>query len=256
MLWRALLFLVVLVVVYGEVKTTEINFHGEPIVRISSKKFDRLSIIKMLLQCYEKMFPAANGHAPMHLGSGGWVVNDERSCIQDTEVSYYVKSIALNSKEYEASECRINLNQRYKAIVSPSLNIHEYIHMKDDSVLAHVESTLIEKFATMPKLSEFKWYQLSDLNYKLQCLIDYQDIGQVKLKEDIVEVELERVFDIPHSCGFNRYQKNDQSSIRFTDTQTVQIPINGTFYCRNGRSSTCNRSKADFLYPHYKLFED
>lgn len=237
------------------------------ILKVASSTHDRSVIYDNLRQAYTVMFPLdSHDHSQQQFleklihninieKSEDARENDERLCIENTNIKYFLKSLSLIEKEFEGSECRINFSHKFKSILSPTYNIHRLIHEESsDRIQKELELNLVEMLKKIPKLSGFTLNDFDNLNYDLQCLIGYQDLCQVKLKESVIEANVEKVVSIPPSCGFNKF--DEAFSGQFSEYLVLNTPINGTFYCRPGRSATCKATIAESDNSHYKLFDD
>ncbi|EGV61450.1 hypothetical protein PSN45_000118 [Yamadazyma tenuis] len=224
-----------------------------PILVVNALRYDKSIIFQRLQNSFEKMYHLPDyAHAKLYIGDK----DTEKKCITGTEITFFVKGFEIVQKEYEASECRINLNPEYQVILSPTAGFSSFIHQYNDPLTKSVEMNLMKKFSgsKIPKIGEIKFYNFHALNSELECLVEYQEISQVKMKEWNLQVHVQEVIEVPESCGFQRFDKSFDGT--FVEALEVNIPINGTFYCRNGRSSTCKKSTAEFSTPRYKLFRD
>ncbi|CAH6719358.1 hypothetical protein CLIB1444_02S06656 [[Candida] jaroonii] len=223
------------------------------LLKINSGNYDEHLIYQKLQQAYENMYALPNNHhAKLYLGD----IDKFKQCIVGTEIRYYIKSFEMVQKESEASECRINVNPEYEVIITPSENSEVILHETSDIISKHLENRIIEKFNLLqiPVFSAIEFYDFDNLNYDLQCSLDYQDIGQIKLVENDLRMTLHEIFDIPENCGFQRIDK--EFTGEFKQIIVVDIPVNGTFVCHRGSSRTCKKSLAEFSNPKYKLFRD
>lgn len=223
------------------------------LLKINSGNYDEHLIYKKLQQAYENMYALPNNHhAQLYLGD----IDKFRNCIMGTEIKYYIKSFEMVEKQFEASECRINVNPEYEVIITPSTDFEVVLHETNDVISKHLENKIIEKFNRLqiPVFSSIRFYEFDDLNYDLQCLLDYQDIGQIKLVENSLRMTLQEVFEISDSCGFQKFDK--EFTGEFKQIVEVDIPVNGTFTCLKGTSKTCKKSLAEYSNPKYKLFRD
>lgn len=228
-------------------------YHQEqPVLKISGNNYDKAVIYHQLQTAYENKYTLApDNHAHLYLGN----LETERQCIEHTVIKYYIKTLEFTNKEYEASECRINMNPQYQVVITPTIDL-EFLHNEPDPVIPHLQSKIIEKVSTLniPRLSNIQFYDFGYLNYDLQCNIDYQDISQIKFDELNLKVTLQQIMTIPEQCGFDRIDKDFDGE--FMQMVDLEVPINGTFYCKNGRSSTCKKAFAERSNPKYKLFAE
>lgn len=179
-----------------------------------------------------------------------------RKCIQDSIITFHIKDLKLVDEEFEGSECRLNTKENYQVIVSPIAQIHLKLHQdmfrQKPSHYKDIENHIIEKVENYPKL-DLPFYDFESLNYDLECPIEYFEIGQVKLKQLSLETTLEKNVKMSPSCGFSVSDPDFDGSI--TTLETLKIPINGTFHCVNGRTSTCRRSIAQVSNARYRLLD-
>ncbi|KAK6463942.1 hypothetical protein DFJ63DRAFT_311241 [Scheffersomyces coipomensis] len=224
----------------------------QPILQVSTKTHDRQLIYDKLQQSYQRLFGLnSNHHAVLHLSNSD-SINNERSCLENSNIKYYLKNVQLVNQDFEASECRTNLNNQYQSILQPTFNVHQFVHFSStDQIMNQLQSNLIVEFAHHDKLQQFKFFQFQDLNYDLQCLVDYNQLMQVKLRENLLEANLEIVIEVADTCGFQKI--NDSFDGIVLESLKINIPINGTFYCHNGRSSTCTRVNANYKNSRFKL---
>lgn len=236
------------------------------ILKVDSASHDRAVISDYLQEAYIKKYAK---HQAEHLQLANDFISflsiqevnseqrelNERNCIGNTRITYYLKSLHLIEKEYEASECRINLSNRYKSIVSPTEGIHETIHSKsNDKISQQLEYNLVEKLQSLPQLKKIDLYNFRELDYQLECLLEYQQLGQIKLKEKLIDATLEKIIEIPKDCGFNRF--DDGFDGQFSELVNIFIPSNGTFVCKLGRSATCKSDIAHSSNTRYKLLDN
>lgn len=221
-----------------------------PILKVNGHNYDKTVIYHELQNAYRNYFNLEHDeHTKLYLGDP----DKERKCIEHTLIAFYPHMYAFASNEFEASECRINLNPHYQLVVSPSIEL-PLVHHQRDPVLNKLESSLIDNLALSdnPEIAKLKFYDFDSINYNIDCSIDYQDLGQIKFKATNLGVTLDKVMIIPEECGFKIFDKNFDGHI---DTAIqVSIPINGTFICNLGRSLTCKRQNAETANPRYKLF--
>ncbi|EGW32475.1 uncharacterized protein SPAPADRAFT_153457 [Spathaspora passalidarum NRRL Y-27907] len=217
------------------------------ILKVSTRTHDKHLIIQTLQDVADKITLRPDNSARFQLWNG----EDDRTCIEGSSIKYYISKIELTDKNLEASECRINLNANFQAVLEPTPNIHLLFLSNKDAIDTQLKINLLDEFSLYSQFKEYKFNDFGNLNYDLQCVIDYQEIMQVQFKETIIEVTLERKIDVHESCGFN--QLNNQFPGYYKDSDIVQLPVNGTFYCHRGKSSTCNRAIAEYKGSRYKL---
>lgn len=180
-----------------------------------------------------------------------------RECIKESVITFHILNLQLVNEEFEASECRVNTKDSYYAIINPiphiHLKIHEDITKQYPSYFKEIEDRIIKKVEDFPTL-DLEFYDFENLNYFLECPIDYFEIGQIKLKQVSLEATLEKNVKMASSCGFSVSDSEFDGSI--TTSVSLKIPLNGSFHCVNGRTSTCKRSIAQVSNARYRLLED
>ncbi|RLV93365.1 hypothetical protein JA1_002502 [Spathaspora sp. JA1] len=219
----------------------------KPILKISTKTHNKQIVIQMLQEVADQITKSPVNLARFQL----WYGEDDRPCIEGSSIKYFIRKIELTDKNLEASECRINLNTNFQVVLQPTPHIHLLFLSNKDAIDTQLHINLLDEFSLYSQFKEYKFNDFQNLNYDLQCIIDYQELMQVQFKETIIEVTLERRVDVSESCGFT--QRNHQFPGYFTDDVKVQLPVNGTFYCHRGKSSSCNRAIAEYKNSRYKL---
>ncbi|CAK7897278.1 hypothetical protein CAAN3_03S05116 [[Candida] anglica] len=220
-------------------RTTLKNFE---VLHVSTKSHHDSFVIQELSQAHDSLFPLAPYSA-------------SRKCISDSTITFHVHDIRLVYDELEASECRLNTNEKYLAIITPTPQIHLKIHEEFEPNLLHkeIEDNIIEKFSNFPAL-DLPYYDFEHLNYDLECSISYFDIAQVKLRQLSLEVTLDKSLKIAKSCGFRIIDPEFRGAL--TSVEKIKIPINGTFHCVDGRTPTCKRSIAQVSQAHYRFKDE
>lgn len=175
-------------------------------------------------------------------------VEEDRECIEKSRIKYYLESLSLGKDEHEASECRLNLSQRFNAIVTPEPQIHQLVHNETNRLMMELETKLVDKIKTLPKMQSYEFYKFDDLNYGLQCSCGFQELCQVKLLENVVEAVIEKVVEVSPSCGLQVKGRVEKIS--------MNVPLNGSFECQSGRSPTCKRTIAKITNAHYKIIDN
>ncbi|EMG46077.1 hypothetical protein G210_3693 [Candida maltosa Xu316] len=179
---------------------------------------------------------------------------DMRTCIESSSIKYYIREIKLAERVFIASECRTNLNPRFQSILQPTNNIHNMILRDEDGIDSQLKASLMDEFSSYHQFKDYKFNDFNNnLNYDLQCAIDYQQLMQVNFRETVIEVNLERKINVADACKFNKINPNFQGTS--FDYVITYLPVNGTFYCHKGRSTTCNRTIAESRNARYKLPE-
>lgn len=173
---------------------------------------------------------------------------DSRECTENSKASFYLVSVKLAEDDRVASECRLNLSQRFNAVVMPEEQVHQLVHSNNDKVMTEIEQKLVEKFKTLPKLQDYGYYNFSSLDYSLECNCGFQQLCQVKLHETVLEATVEKSVEVASGCGTGNEGK-------ITEVLLIKIPLNGTFVCHFGRSLTCQISTAKTTKARYKLID-
>lgn len=175
-------------------------------------------------------------------------VEEDRECIEKSRIKYYLKALSLGKDEHEASECRLNLSQRFHSIVTPEPQIHQLVHNETNRLMMELETKLVSRMKTLPNMQSYEFYNFEDLNYGLQCSCGFQELCQVKLQENVVEAVIEKVVEVSPACG-PRVKGRVERIL-------LNIPLNGTFECQSGRSPTCKRTTAKTTNAHYKIIDN
>lgn len=223
------------------------------LLKVNLDHYDRSIIYYKLQEAFkEKYTIPGNNRAKLYLGD----TKHEFACLKGTEIFYFLKTMKTTIKLYDASECRINLNPQYQVILNPTENIQQFIHRVDDPVMKSLELKLIEKFNQdcIPGMLNLKFYDFDNLDYNVECLIEYRDIAQIKLQELNLEVEFQQVVKVPDECGFKKFDLEFDGT--YASNVVVDIPINGTFLCQQGRTSSCKKSTTLYSNARYKLFRN
>ena len=210
---------------------------GQLLLTISTKSHGRLTMLNIVHETYNTFITKP----PLNLGS------KEKLCLDNVLVNYVLKLANYSQVEHAASECRINMSLRFRAVILPTFNIHDVVHRHQDPVDAELSSIILQRSAEKGVVLE---PQFDDLDYGYECAIGYQDIAQVILVENVIHADIQTVVEIPPQCMFG----NEENQI-FIDKKLVDIPLNGTFSCRHGRSPTCKRNIAESSSPRYRLIE-
>ncbi|KAI5966783.1 uncharacterized protein KGF55_000192 [Candida pseudojiufengensis] len=233
------------------------SYQDRPIFKITSKTHDKSIIIDFLQKVANKITVSPTNLSKFQIWSTSVSSSkisptvQEQECIENTNVKYYIRSLKLTNRFYEASECRINLNPKMKSILQPTENIHNMI-LRDENVIdTQLKYVLLDEFNRYEQFKEYKFNNFDVLNYDLNCLIDFQQLMQIEFKETVIEVNLEQRVEVHDSCGFLDINSNFMGTS--IDYVFNYIPLNGTFFCRKGKSISCNRAIAESSNSRYKL---
>ncbi|KAI5967652.1 hypothetical protein CANMA_001667 [Candida margitis] len=242
--------------------TSVLAFHHppqeeHPIFKITSNTHDKTTIIGFLQDVANKIAVSPAQLNRFYQGtnslSSSSPTKEDKKCLENTIIKFYIRSLKLTDHIYEASECRINLNPRMQSILQPTPNIHNLLLRDNDMLDTQLKYVLMDEFNRYQQFKDYKFNDFQHLNYDLSCIIDYQELMQVELMETVVEANLERKVEVDEACGLSILNQNFIGTS--IDYITTQVPINGTFYCKKGRSSTCNRAIADSSNARYRLPE-
>ncbi|KAI3405667.1 hypothetical protein KGF56_001685 [Candida oxycetoniae] len=256
-LFRLVVIFRVLALVFANLPSHNPLKEEIPIFKITAKTHDRNTISDFLQQVANKITNSPTNLSKFKAWStssnnGASLNNDaEKQCLEDSSIKYYIRSLTLTDQIYDASECRINMNPRMQSIIQPTYNVHNLILRENDTIQTQLKYVLVDEFNRYEQFKDYKFNDFENLNYDITCLIDYQQLMQVEFRETLIEVGLERRVEIDNSCEFNKL--NLQFTGTAIDYVTSHVPLNGTFFCRKGRSSTCNRSIAESKNARYKL---
>lgn len=223
------------------------TFKNYEVLRVTSKSHHDSIIFKEIASAHQSMLPLSPYTA-------------SRQCVQNSYITYHTKDLQMIYEDLEASECRLNINDKFLAIINPTTQVHLKLHeemlRKRNPLLTEIEQVIMFKFEDYPNPKfHIPFYSFNDnqLNYDLDCPIKYFDIAQVKFRQLSLEVKLEKSIKIAPSCGFKFLDPEFDGS--FSSIEVLNIPINGTFHCVNGRTSTCKRSIAQVAQAHYRIPE-
>lgn len=219
-----------------------------PILKVSTKTHDKTIIITTLQNVANNI----SGIALSHFGVSKWTSTDMRQCIEGSAIRYYIRLIKLSDRDFIASECRTNINPRFQSILQPTNNIHNLILRDQDAIDSQLKTNLMDEFGNYHQFKSIKFNDFqNNMNYDLQCVIDYQQLMQVKFKQTVVEVGLEKKVEVSKDCNFDKFNPSFQGTS--VDYITTYLPVNGTFYCQKGKTSTCSRSMAETKNARFKL---
>lgn len=207
------------------------------LLKITTKSHSSILILNLVGDKYNKFV----SNSALMLGP------ERKACLDNVVVKYHLVNTTIGLQMHAASECRINMSLRFRAIIRPTFNIHDLVHRHQDPIEAELSALVLAKMNEAEKKIEPRF---DDLDYTHECPIEYQDIGQIMLAETIVRATFQVYFDVPPACQFG-----NSKTQTFLETQQVVIPLNGSFICQYGRSSTCNRRTSISSSPRYRLIE-
>lgn len=223
-------------------------FNDRLVMKMTVATHDRKTIVDSLQAAYSLLFPhgvLASTHDVIKR------MDNQRQCLENTSVKYYLRSMKPATRQIQASECRLNLSRKFKAVLVPSFSVHETLSMHSET--KDLETRVIDIVQHDPQL-HLSFYHFDDLNYNLQCYLEHHEVGQVKLLLRVVETTLEKVVHVPPACGFTHVQPLFDG--QYAEPVVFDIPMNGTFVCDFRRSDVCNAQSAETSNAHYKLGDD
>ena len=211
---------------------TKPSMKNSNILKVSAHSHSPTLIEDLLREVYHELFPLAN-YVPT------------RSCVTGTSITYQYKSSEYIYIDHPASECRLNIDSQFLAVIKPKDSVHYQINKDNvlDLVLQEVQDAMVYRIRNSADY-DINFFNFDNLNYNLECAIDYYEIGQVMFREQCLKVTLEKNVQIGPECGFGSFSNNDDDESCLKSYEYINIPINGTFYCAAGRSASCKRSTA------------
>ncbi|WPK27487.1 hypothetical protein PUMCH_004876 [Australozyma saopauloensis] len=231
-------------------------FGQKPILRLTANSHDKSIVSSILFEAYSEAY-LLNAHAKanyitnFHSLALQYTADDY--CVDKTSIRYYVKSFAVDTKSYPASQCALNLNSRFSSILLPEEDFHENVHGTTDLLTYELEMRAELYILELPSFS-FEFNDFDDLNYDLECFSEYYELMQVMYQEKVLTVNLQLQVTVPDQCTFKKL--NPEFDTNFDQLfQTVQLPMSGEFFCKSGTSVSCKMSMANTRNVRYKLFE-
>lgn len=243
-----LLILILIQTAIGVLPDPNPSHLDKPILKVTTKTHDKTIMINTLQSVASNISVTAMSH----VGVAKWSSTDMRQCIEGSNIKYYIRLIRLSDRDFIASECRTSINPRFQSILQPTNNIHNLILRDDNAIDSQLKANLMDEFGGYYQFKSIKFNDFqNNMNYDLQCVIDYQQLMQVKFKETVVEVNLEKRVEVSDDCHFDKLNPNFQGTS--VDYVTTFLPVNGTFYCQKGKTYTCNRTIAETKNARFKL---
>ncbi|RCK63825.1 hypothetical protein Cantr_10710 [Candida viswanathii] len=243
-----LLLLMLIHAVFAVLPDPNPSHADKPILKVTTKTHDKTIMINTLQEVANNISVTTMKHP----GITRWATTDMRQCTEGSNIKYYIRLIKLSDRSFIASECRTNINPRFQSILQPTHNVHNLILRDEDAIDSQLKANLMDEFSGYLQFKSVKFNDFQkNMNYDLQCVIDYQQLMQVKFKETVVEVGLEKKIEVADDCHFNQINANFRGTS--SDFVTTYLPVNGTFYCQKGKSPTCNRTIAETKNSRYKL---
>ncbi|KAG7191271.1 uncharacterized protein KQ657_003622 [Scheffersomyces spartinae] len=175
-------------------------------------------------------------------------VTIDTSKITHIKADYYLRDLGIINRDIIASECRINMNPKYRSILTPYCaqvltNLLQY--NANDVIRVKIEESLMALFKSKEDLSHFQFYDFGSILDPIECLLSYQEFGQIVLSMKFVEAQVEQVLRVTQGDTINT----------FSDSFALTIPLHGELQCKLGKSKTCIRSNATSKGSTYKLFD-
>lgn len=173
-------------------------------------------------------------------------------CLEQSLVRFFLKTVTLTQRNYQASECRINTSDRHFSVLRPTFNPLAILHGSLESghdELKHKTQLYIE---SLP-IAQIGFYNYSALDYDFECLARQHELMQILYRETFLEAKLKKVVNVPEKCSFANV--NPAFGTEYISEVTVEIPVNGTFECKLGTSPTCRKSIATSRNSRYKHFD-
>lgn len=227
-----------------------------PVHKVTTKTHPNEIVGALLFDAYSAVYQLGPDPNPTYITnykSVALLYSGRQSCLDDAAIRYYLQNATLRHKEYPASECTLNTNNHYRAVVTPTPNFHLSVH----GTQGRLEDELTYKtqlYLEDVSQCRYEFYNFSSLNYDLECTSNYYELMQVSYKETIVEATLRVAVTVLEECPFSDLNPNFNTEFD-AQTQTVVIPVNGTYYCHSGRSPTCRMSLAHTQNARYRLFD-
>lgn len=227
-----------------------------PVHKVTIKTHPVEIVSSLLYDAYAAVYslnPQANPSYITNYESMALQYSGSQSCVENAAIRYYLVNASLVHKEYPASECILNTNNQYQAVVTPTSNFHLSVHgMKGrlSDELDYKTRLYLEQISTC----QYDFNNFTGLNYNLECASDYYELMQVNYREAVVEARLQIAVTVSDECPFSDLNSSfgteyDKAII------SVEIPVNGSFYCHVGRSATCRMSMAHTRNARYRLFD-
>lgn len=229
-----------------------------PVNKVTTRTHDRSVVSALLYDIYSMVYnlnPRPNPNYLVNFESLALQYSGSDQCIHETAVRYYLSKLELKTKEFPASECRVNMNEQFQLAVCPQPNFHLLLRGKPLLLEAELNWKLqlyVEQLDN-EVVKGLRFRDCENLNYDLSCAANYYELVQVMYEELVLDATLEVKALVPEKCSFELV--NSKYATEFTYTKSVLIPVNGTFVCKHGRTPTCRMSTAVSKNARYKLYE-
>lgn len=246
LMFRITYFFLILKIAFSKDDLQEVK----PIFEVDIRTHGEKIIENILSNVYQNLIPLNQDKNAYTLLSNK-NIDDKIDCRLKTKVKYYLENLREKNQFIQASECRTNFNYKMKSILIPNKNIHIYAHESKDQIEKQIQYVIAKNFKSNKELSKYNFYSFKGVDYSFACLVGYRELMQIILNESVVEASIKVQVEVPESCGFHQVNKNFGNKIYHR--MNISIPIDGTFFCLKGKSSSCNYSIAEINNPKYKL---
>lgn len=227
----------------------------KPVHKVTVRSHSPELVASMLYKTYADVFALAETPKTLSVLNSQSIflqLSSKPECVEQSLFRYFLDTVKLILKDYPASECRMNTNERHLSVLKPAYNFHATVH----GSLGVVHDELVYKSQTYIELLPIPhtgFYNYSGLDYNMECLARHHELMQIMYHETLVEVALKMVVQVPEKCSFglvNRAFGNE-----YTSAVKVEIPVNATLECHSGSSPTCRVSTALTRNTRYKHLE-
>lgn len=232
-----------------------IRLAHKPVHKVTVRTHPHETISSMLYSAYADVFAKAETKKTLEVLNSQslfLLLSSRLDCVEHTTIRYYLDTVKLVLKDYPASECRMNTNERHLSILKPAFNFHTTVH----GSLGRVHDELMYKsqnYVELLPIPQTGFYDYSALDYDMECLAGHNELMQIMYHENLVELVLKMVVQVPAKCSFSLV--NLAFANEYTSEYKVEIPVNATLNCQSGTSPTCRISTALTRNTRYKLQE-
>lgn len=227
----------------------------KPVHKITVRNHLPELVSSLLYKAYEEAYslnPSAKAVGALNSQSYFLQFSGRPDCVEEALFRYFLQTVRLVSKSYPASECRMNTNDLHLSVLKPVYNFHATVH----GSLGIIQDELKYKtqaYIELLQITDESFYNYSRLDYNMECLAEYQQLMQIMYRETLLEATLQRVVEVPDACSFSHVNLN--FGTEYASEVKVQIPVNATFVCQSGPSSTCRKSTAVTSNSRYRHLE-
>lgn len=172
-------------------------------------------------------------------------------CISKSSIKYSFMSAALFHSNYPASECRLNVDEHYITVISPAKDFFETLPHNDSELYDELFGGIKHELQEAQVPVEFEDMEMPS---RFQCAGSYYQLTQVIYRQTLVHGTLTKVVLVAPSCKLTLFDSSLKDT--YTTAVTVDIPVNGTFLCSQGRLPTCSMSKATTKSPQLRFAID